>query len=46
MRCNLRKYLIEILYKVIFVERKYGEKGKQEASLRFDYYHAQKSPKK
>ena len=39
---QISKKLIEVLYKVIFIERKYGEKGKQEASLRFDYYHAQK----
>jgi len=39
---QLSSKIIKLLYKVIFVERKYGEKGKQEASLRFDYYHAQK----
>lgn len=39
---KLAKRIIELLYKVIFVERKYGEEGKQEASLRFSYYHAQK----
>ncbi len=39
---QLAKRNIEFLYKVIFVERKHGEKGKQEASLRFDYYHAQR----
>jgi hypothetical protein len=39
---QLSARIIELLYKVIFVERKYGEKGKQEASLRFDYYHVQK----
>ncbi|WNM57328.1 hypothetical protein [Candidatus Nitrospira allomarina] len=39
---QLAKRIIELLYKVIFVERKYGEKGKQESSLRFKAYHAQK----
>jgi hypothetical protein len=39
---KLAKRIIEILYKVIFNEREYGEKGKQEASLRFEYYDAQK----
>ena len=42
---QLSTKIIELLYKVIFVERKYGEKGKQEASLRFDYYQAQKITK-
>ena len=39
---QLSSKIIKILYKVIFVKRKFGEKGKQVASLRFDYYHAQK----
>ncbi|MEN6489461.1 MAG: hypothetical protein ABFD66_11375, partial [Smithella sp.] len=39
---QLAKRIIEFLYKVIFLERKYGEEGKQEASFRFDYYRAQK----
>lgn len=34
--------LLTFLYKVVFVERKYGEKPKRELTLRFDYYHAQK----
>ena len=34
--------IIEILYKVIFIDQKWGEKTKKESSLRFDYYHAQK----
>ncbi len=43
---QLASKLLTFLYKVIFVERKYGEKVKSEASLRFDYYHAQKITKK
>lgn len=43
---KLAKRIIEILYKVIFIEREYGEKGKQEASLRFDHYYAQKIAEK
>jgi len=43
---QLAKKIIGILYKVIFVERKYGERDKQEASLRFDYNHAQKITEK
>lgn len=39
---QLSKRIIELLYKVIFVDRKYGKKGKQEASFRFDYHHAKK----
>lgn len=38
--------IIEILYKIIFVESKYGDKEKKEASLRFDYYHSQKITEK
>ncbi len=39
---QIAKRIIELLYKVIFIERKYGDKFKPDASLRFDYYHAQK----
>ncbi|HVN96879.1 MAG TPA: hypothetical protein VMT62_10645 [Syntrophorhabdaceae bacterium] len=43
---QLARRIIELLYKVIFVEGERGEKGKKETSLRFDYYHAQQITEK
>jgi hypothetical protein len=43
---KLAKKTIDILYKVLFIERDYGENNKQDAAFRFDYYHAQKITKK
>ncbi|WMS87878.1 hypothetical protein [Pleionea litopenaei] len=37
---KLANKIIEFLYKVIFIEREHEEKGKLDASFRFDYYHA------
>jgi len=42
----LSKNLLEILYKVIFVDRKVLESSRRESSLRFDYYHAKKITEK
>lgn len=39
---QLAKRIIELLYKVIFIERNSGDTSKLSALLRFDYYHAQK----
>lgn len=39
---QLSAKIIDILYKVIFTESKYGKKDKQKASFRFDNYQAQK----
>ncbi|MFH1963419.1 MAG: hypothetical protein ABIJ30_11215 [bacterium] len=39
---QLSTRIIELLYKVKFVKRKYGGEGQQKASLRVDYYHAKK----
>lgn len=39
---QLSASIINILYKVIFTESKYGKKDKQKASFRFDNYQAQK----
>lgn len=39
---QLSASIIDILYKVIFTGRKYGEINKQKASFRFDYIFAQK----
>ncbi len=39
---QLSTTIIRFLYKVIYVDKKYGDKSKPEASLRFDFYHAQK----
>lgn len=38
--------LLEILYKVDFVEREAGKRKKRDALLRFDHYHADKITKK
>jgi len=39
---ELASRVIFFLYKPKFFDRKYGEKSQQEASLRFDYYHAKR----
>ena len=43
---QLAKRVIKLLYKVIYVERKYGGVERQEASFRYDHYYAQKISQK
>ena len=45
--CNmLAMGLLEILYKVMFVDKRYGDSNRKEAILRFDSWHARKITKK
>ena len=43
---QLASKLITLLYKVVIIEKEFGEKVNRESTLRFDHYHAQKITKK